>query len=258
MTAMAFTQHDAGVHFEWGLAGARALSEPGAAVVVVDVLSFTTAVAVAAGRGTAIYPHPWPSPDVEAFAREHQAVRAVRRRAVDPDHPWSLSPAHLLSAPTVDRLVLPSPNGSAIAAQATAAVLVAACLRNATAVARWFCDHGFGQQGRPAIVIAAGERWPDGDLRPALEDLLGAGAVIAALPPALCRAPEATAAEAAWHAHRAHLDHTLRACSSGRELIHAGYPADVGLAAESSTDPIVPLFIDGAFRHTHGTPQAGG
>lgn len=255
MTPTVFSQHDAGVRFEWGLAGATTLSEPAAAVVIVDVLSFTTAVTVAVGRGTVIYPHPWPSPDIETFARAHQAVCAVRRRAVTADHPWSLSPAHLLSAPAIDRLVLPSPNGSAIAAQVTAATVVAACLRNATAVAHWLSIHGFGQPDRPAIIIAAGERWPNGELRPALEDLLGAGAVIAALPPDLQRSPEAKAADAAWHAHRNHLSAALRGCSSGRELIDAGYPVDVELAAELSPDPIVPLLVDGAFHQTNFTPQ---
>lgn len=77
------------------------------------------------------------------------------------------------------RLVLPSPNGSAIAS-ATAGTVVAACLRNATAVARWL---GFrlADSGTAVTVIAAGERWPDGSLRPALEDLLGAGALLSAL-----------------------------------------------------------------------------
>lgn len=223
--------------------------------MIVDVLSFTTAVTVAVGRGTVIYPHPWPSPDTESFARAHQAVCAVRRRAVDADHPWSLSPAHLLSAPAIDRLVLPSPNGSAIAAQITAGTVVAACLRNATAVARWLSGRGFGRPDRPAIIIAAGERWPSGELRPALEDLLGAGAVIAALPPELRRSPEATAAEAAWPAHRSHLAHAIQRCSSGRELIDAGYVTDVELASDSDSDQAVPLLTDGAFRQANFTPK---
>lgn len=112
----AFSQDGFGVRFEWGLAGADVVDPATAALVVVDVLSFTTAVTVAAARGTARHPHRWPSPEVESFALERQAVYAVRRQAVDADHPWSLSPAHIRSAPLVDRLVLPSPNGSAIAA----------------------------------------------------------------------------------------------------------------------------------------------
>ncbi len=248
-----FSQQDAGVRFEWGLTGARAVSTPVGAVVIVDVLSFTTAVTVAVGSGTAVYPHPWPSPDTESFARAHQAVCAVRRRAVDADHPWTLSPAHLLCAPPVDRLVLPSPNGSTIAAEVTAEAVIAGRLRNPTAVARWLTDSGFGHPERPAVIIAAGERWPNGELRPALEDLLGAGAVIARLPPDLRRSPEATAAQAAWHAHRDHLGPAIQSCSSGHELIDAGYPADVDLTSESDTDPVVPLLIDGAFRQGNST-----
>ena len=41
---------------------------------------------------------------------------AVGRRDVSAEHPWSLSPAHLIASPAVDRLVLPSPNGSALSA----------------------------------------------------------------------------------------------------------------------------------------------
>ena len=103
-------------------------------------------------------------------------------------------------APFTPRLVLPSPNGSAIAAAVTTPSsqtdLLAASLRNVTATSRWIAGRGLGTPDRPVTVIAAGERWPDGSLRPALEDLLGAGAVIAALARAAAGplSPEADAA----------------------------------------------------------------
>jgi 2-phosphosulfolactate phosphatase len=46
--------------------------------------------------------------------------------------PFSLSPVSLLEIPPGTRLVLPSPNGSAVAASvaATGSVVLAGCLRN--------------------------------------------------------------------------------------------------------------------------------
>lgn len=177
-------------------------------------------------------------------------MRAVRRHEVDAEHPWSLSPAHLLAAPLVERLVLPSPNGSSIAAVSDAGSVLAGSLRNATALARWLSEHGFGVPGRPAAIIAAGERWPDGELRPALEDLLGAGAIIDAIDRPARRSPEAASVQAAWLASRQSLSEAIRGCSSGRELINAGYPTDVDLASELDVQTTIPLLIDGAFRAT--------
>jgi 2-phosphosulfolactate phosphatase len=253
-----------GAGFDWGIAGARAAAAagPGGALVVVDVLSFSTAVTIAAGRGTAVYPQPWPPGDVAAFAAARDAVRAVLREEVTDRHPWSLSPAHLARAPAPGRLVLPSPNGSAISAAAAASggLVLAGCLRNATATARWLEAHGFGTAGRPVTVIAAGEHWPGGgqrpaggyrpagDLRPALEDLLGAAAIIAALSHHVPRSAEAAVTEAVWHEHGRHAAGLLGDCVSGRELAGRGFAADVALAAEHDAQDTVPVLTDGAFR----------
>ncbi|MFF0749129.1 2-phosphosulfolactate phosphatase [Streptomyces sp. NPDC004267] len=239
----------AGVSFGWGPADARRLGARAECVVVVDVLSFTTAVGVAVEAGTTVHPYAWADETADAYAREHDAVLAVGRRAATARHPWSLSPAALRAAPAPARLVLPSPNGSTIAAEAgrSGATVVAASLRNATAVARRLA-------GRPPAgiaVVAAGERWPDGSLRPALEDLLGAGAVLAALrallPGGATLTPEATAAATLWTATEDPVA-ALHGCDSGRELYEYGYPQDVEVAAEIDSSAAVPVLVDGAFQ----------
>jgi 2-phosphosulfolactate phosphatase len=124
------------------------------------------------------------------MGRAGRRVRAADRRRdsrprseVTADRPWSLSPTTLLRASAVADLVLPSPNGSTIcaAAGATGRPVVAACLRNAHAVGEWLTRQGYGILDRPIGVVAAGERWPDGTLRPCVEDQLGAATVLDAL-----------------------------------------------------------------------------
>ena len=155
---------------EWGLRGVEALA-PAEVVIVVDVLSFSTCVDVAVSRGVAIYP----ARPGELASVPPGAVIAGRRGQAE----YSLSPASFLTAPAGLQCVLPSPNGAALtlAAARRSAVVVAACLRNADTAARYAAS-----VGATFNVCPAGERWPDGSIRFAIEDWLGAGAVLRALP----------------------------------------------------------------------------
>ena len=158
---------DFDVRFEWGAAGTVALALQARVMVVVDVLRFTTAVEAAVSRGAIVYPYRWRDGSAAAFA---SSVGAVRADESDPAGP-SLSPLSLCRLGAGDAVVLPSPNGSTCAALADEAdtAVVASCLRNASAVAAWL-----NNSARPVVVIACGERRPDGSLRQCLEDLLGA------------------------------------------------------------------------------------
>jgi 2-phosphosulfolactate phosphatase len=146
--------------------------------------------------------------------------------------------------------VLPSPNGATIisAAAELGPVVLTGCLRNAGAVAT-----AADALGGTISVIAAGERWPDGSLRPSLEDLLGAGAILDRLDGGT-RSPEAQAAAGAARV----LDpaNQLQHCASGRELITAGYEQDVQIAAELDVSHVVPLLRDDRFTDYGKEPPA--
>jgi 2-phosphosulfolactate phosphatase len=94
-------------------------------------------------------------------------------------------------------------------------------------------------------VVAAGERRPDGSLRPAVEDLVGAGAILHALGGR--PSPEARAAVAAFLDAAADLPATLAGCVSGRELAARGHAADLRLAAERDVGRVVPVLSGDAF-----------
>jgi 2-phosphosulfolactate phosphatase len=224
---------------DWGPVGAAALAadaRPGDVAVVVDVLSFTTTLSVALEHGVVVYPYPWADADAAAYAAERDAVLATGRGGSPGSGSVSLSPVSFDKVSGIERVVLPSPNGSAISLGLASAgvTVVGACLRNASAVGRWLRD----RSGRVSVV-AAGERWPDGSLRPAVEDLWGAGAVLAALGPD-ASSPEAQAAVAAFDVVRLRLPEALSACASGRELIAGGFRADVVVAAAYDVSRVVP------------------
>lgn len=234
-----FDQSAFGVRCEWGGAAVRHLGPHVDAVVVVDVLSFTTCVDVAVSRGAFVLPYRWRDDSAAAFAQKQGALLAGHERRVTGG--YSLSPSSLLTLPVGERLVLPSPNGGALCALAAelGVPVYAACLRNARAVG----EHLRGVAR--VLVVPAGERWPDGTLRPALEDGLAAGAVIAALPGD--RSPEAEAAAQAFRAARPDLVRVVRECGSGRELTGRGFAADVELAAQPDVSVVVPELRDGVF-----------
>lgn len=225
----------------WGAAGAVVLAPHVKILVVVDVLSFSTAVDIAVSRGAAVFPYPARNETAAAYAESLDALLASGRRGSS-DVPYSLSPASLLTIPPETRLVLPSPNGATIATagQGSGLTVICGCLRNALAVAS-----AIRQPGTRTGVIAAGERWPDGSLRPALEDLLGAGAILSHLP-GRDLSPDARAAVAAYRAARMPQD--IADCPSGRELIEAGFAQDVEIAAAVDVSNTVPVLTDGAFR----------
>jgi len=231
------------VRMEWGPTGASAVAESGAVAVVVDVLSFTTTLSVAVDAGITVYPFRWKDERAESYAAERDAVLARGRSAATG---ISLSPASVRASSGVERLVLPSPNGSAISfgLADSRATVVGASLRNATAVAR-----SLVATEAPVAVVAAGERWPDGTLRPAVEDLWGAGAVLAALADLGLTglSPEAEMAAAAYRAVAGRISDELHACASGRELVDLGFAADVEIAAEVDDSDAVPVLDGDAF-----------
>lgn len=242
----AHTQSRFGVRFEWGLPGARAITPGSSIAVVIDVLSFTTALSVAIDAGMEVFPYQWKDASAQVFAREHDAALASSRGASDPGG-ITLSATSIRAARGVERLVLPSPNGSTIARHLAAegVTVLGACLRNRAAVGRWIHDKA-NRSSTSIAIIAAGEKWPDGSLRPSIEDLWGAGGVIASLHALgwTDLSPEARMAMATFRSVTGRIVEELRDCASGRELFEIGFGQDVDDAATVDESPHVPI-LDG-------------
>lgn len=226
------------VQLEWGAHGLRLLSETCKCVVIVDVLSFSTSVAVAVARGAAVWPHSGHE-RAEELAR---AIGATLVRGRNMREGRTLSPASLLDVQEGERLIMPSANGSVIshAALMSGLTVVAGSMRNASAVARWL-EGRFDTVG----LVPAGEQWPDGALRVCYEDLIGAGAIaerLAALDPESDLSPEALAAVAAFRSRR-----PFASVPSARELIDRDFAEDVRLAEQVDVDDVVPVLRDGRY-----------
>jgi 2-phosphosulfolactate phosphatase len=223
--AMYFDQQEYDIRFEWGLSGVKALAPVSDVMIIVDVLSFTTCVDIVVGNGGYVFPYHGKAEALAEYARSVGALFASRSRQREPA--YSLAPSSLLAIPEGTRLVLPSPNGSTLSL-ATGAVAARA-----------------SQLGKRISVIAAGERWQDGLLRPALEDLIGAGSIMVHWNRQ--RSPESEMAVAAFLNAESNLLDTLLRCGSGKELVGRGLKEDVRLASELNVSNAAPLLVDGAY-----------
>jgi len=209
-----FSQADFDVRVEWGAPAMEHLAAEADCIVIIDVMSFSTCVSVAGERGDA---------SAQQFAAENNAECAQFDRRFQ-GQGFTLSPCSLLNMTAGTRLVLPSPNGSALTFKAKAhkAAIFTACFRNLTATAR-ACE-----KFRQILIVPAGEKWPDNSLRPALEDFAAAGGLVSRLSHRRLSAEARAACAVYQHLTRAELE----GCGSARELNRRGFAADIALCLE--------------------------
>jgi 2-phosphosulfolactate phosphatase len=127
---------------------------------------------------------------------------------------------------------------------ANEAVIVAGSLRNCAAVARWALEQQADKGDRFTVaVVASGALREGGELRFALEDLLGAGAIIDALADVgidYC-SPEAASAAAAYTGLRNATGHLIGASTGGRVVAKAGGRATIDAAIDVNSSDEVPI-----------------
>lgn len=204
-----FDQSSYQVRFDWGVDGLRRLA-PSDVVIVVDVIGFTSRAVEAVARGE----------DVAIAGSGSVSEGAVVAEAA--------------------------------AALAHGPLVLAGALRNAAAVATAVLSEQVRRGGRTSIaVVATGESdaAADGRTRFAVEDLLGAGAIIAALSDLGIdhSSPEAVATAESFRALRRAVKHLMTASGSGRALEGSPHHADVRAAAKIDDADVVPVLRGGVF-----------
>lgn len=244
-----FSQSSFTCRFEWGLKGVRDAALRGDIIIIVDVLSFSSAVVTAAHYGAKIFP----SPDYESayvFAEQAGGIVALKR-----DEAYggpSLSPLSYGPADKGKNYILPSLNGSTCASfiSGKGNTLFCGSLLNAEAVA----DKAMEIKGKRSItVIACGEQWNDvtgheNSLRPCLEDYLGSGAILSFLHGS--KSPEASVCNFSFLSVREKLEDLIWDCGSGRELQQKGYDEDVKYCSRLNVYNTVPILVKDHFENS--------
>lgn len=237
-----FTQGGYRCRLDWGRHGARQAAERGDITVIVDTLSFSSAVVTAVHHGAVIYPCAT-TDDLDALGRRHRAEVAVRRHEVPVKGRFSLSPLTYVGIAPGTAIIIASPNGAVCCASGRPAPhLLVGALNNARAVAAAVSSL-LDRTDRCVTVVACGERWKvpteDGAIRFALEDYLGAGAILSHLSHE--PSPEARVCAAAFVGARDDLPRLIEDCSSGRELRAMGFGQDPAHAAKLDCYDAVPV-----------------
>lgn len=229
----------------WGRGGAQRAARLGGILVIVDVLSFSTTVATAVAGGGIIIPCT-DEHEARRIAAETGAIAAGRRDEALANGGFSLSPLSFVSIEPGTTVVLGSPNGATCSRYARDADhLFLGALVNAEAVAGAVTKL-LRQENLNLSLVACGERWEEplsGEgMRVAIEDYLGAGAILSAIDAE--KSPEALICEGAFLQLRDQLPRIIADCGSGQELRWKGFPADVAHAARLNCYGVVPVMQD--------------
>lgn len=233
---MFYNQKEFTIRTEWSLHGIEQLSKISDVIIIIDVLSFSTCVDIVTNNQALVFPYQWKDESALEYAKKHNAILANTKRESDE---YSLAPSSLVSIPQNTKIVLPSPNGSTLSLSTGNCLTLCGCLRNAKSVAEYAM-----KKGKNIALIPAGEKWVDRTLRPAFEDLLGAGAIINYLEGSL--SPESLTAKLLFENTKNQLFDYVSNCSSGKELIGRGFTYDVELACEFNISDSVP-FLNGTY-----------
>ncbi len=235
-------------HLDWGMAGTRMAAERGDILVIVDTLSFSTSVITAVHHGGLVFPCA-EGEDPLFLAKQVDSEVAVRRAEVPANGRFSLSPLTYVNIEPGTRVVLPSPNGGTCCRLAGEAPQVfIGALVNAKAVAGIVSGLMAAPQ-HAVTIIACGERdsarTEEAGIRFAIEDYLGAGAILCHL--GCEKSVEAELAELAFRSSSDAIEEILWECESGRELREMGFAEDVRFAARLDLFHTVPMLSNGSF-----------
>jgi 2-phosphosulfolactate phosphatase len=229
---------------EWGVRGARKAASRGDITIIVDVLSFSSTVVTAVHNGAIIFPHP-KNEAVQAFAEKVQAELIIGRAEAAKIGNPTLSPISFSPMHAGLNYVLCSMNGSVCSwAASQAHNLLIGCLLNAHAVAA-VANQLQLDSGSSISVIPCGEQWNEvhegeNQLRHAVEDYLGAGAILSQLKGT--PSPEAEVCIHAFRNSKHRLTELIWDCGSGRELRELGFEVDVIHCSQLNALEIVPIY----------------
>jgi len=230
-----FSQEAHRVRLDWGWRGCRAAAARGDAIVVVDVLRFSTAVIAACAGGAVVVP--------SAMVDDQEPSNARWK---------ALSPATYQDVQPESRVTIASLNGGTCVRLASGGprVLIGA-LVNARAVGQAINRVLSRDSNHRLTVIACGERWADdsedGRLRFAIEDYLGAGAILSHVSES-SKSPEARLCQHAFCASINEFRELIRASGSGRELIGRDSADDLEHALAMDRYDVVPVLRDECLR----------
>lgn len=243
-----FDQKSFDCRLDWGLNGIKRAVKRKDIIVIIDVLSFSTTVITAIHYGAEIFPFIKSNiKDIDLYAQKINAEVVLGRSEAKLYKRQSLSPLSFDKSCNKKKFLLPSRNGSTYSkiAENNKYVFIGSII-NASSVSSTINKiRKFNKI--PVTVISCGERWKeDKELRPSIEDYLGAGAILSTLNG--IKSPEAKVCINAFKTSKPELKKLIWNSISGRELRSWGFDKDVRYASKLNMIKEVPFLKNKSFK----------